>query len=64
MLMCHPSDGRSLSLIGKSICSFAHPLHVHSSVTIYMARVIVKALVHREQDIHDDFVFSKGEDRT
>lgn len=54
MFMCYPSDARSLSLIGKSICHFAQMLHVHPSVTA--ARVIVKALVNKEQDIPDDIV--------
>jgi hypothetical protein len=53
MLMCYPSNARSLSLIGKAICGFAHLLHVHPSVTL--ARVIVKALVNSKQDIPDDF---------
>jgi hypothetical protein len=34
MLMCYPTDARSLSLIGKGICGFAHLLHVHPSVTV------------------------------
>lgn len=59
MLMCYPPDGRSLSLIRKSICFFAQLLHGHPYVT--MSRVIVKALVQREQDVPDDFVFSIGE---
>jgi hypothetical protein len=57
--MCYPTDGRSLSLIGKAICGFAHLLHVHLSVIV--ARVIVKVLVNSEQDIPDDFVISVGE---
>jgi hypothetical protein len=59
ILVCYPTDGRSLSLIGKAICAFAHLLHVHPSTTV--GRVIVKALVNKEQDIPDDVVLSVGE---
>jgi hypothetical protein len=59
MLMCYPTDARSLSLIGKASCGFAHLLPVHPSVTLN--RVIVKALVNREQEIPDDFVVFVGD---
>lgn len=59
MLVCYPTDGRSLSLVGKAICGFSQFQHLHPSMTV--ARIIVKALVNREQDIPDDFVVSMGE---
>lgn len=58
MLMCYPSDGRSLAFIPKSICGFAQLLHVHPSMTA--GRVIVKDLVNKEHDIPDNFVFVVG----
>lgn len=59
MLMCYPTDGWFLSLISKSIYNFAQLLYVHESVTV--ARIIVKALVNKEQDTPDDIVVSAGE---
>lgn len=62
MLMCFASDpARSVSLVSKAICHFATFQHLHPSIT--EARIIVKALVHREQDIPDSFVLTVGEGR-
>lgn len=62
MLMCFPSDAaRSVSLVSKSICHFATFQHLHPSIA--EARIIVKALVHREHDISDSFVVTIGEGR-
>ncbi|CAN6305432.1 unnamed protein product [Urochloa humidicola] len=59
MLLCYPNDFRDDSEIDKAIAGFAILKHIHRSSNA--SRVVIKALVNKEDDIPDDIVVSPGD---
>ncbi|CAN6293233.1 unnamed protein product [Urochloa humidicola] len=59
MLLCYPNDYHDDSEIEKSIAGFAILKHIHRSSNA--SRVVVKAMVNKEDDIADEIVVSPGD---
>ncbi|CAN6171601.1 unnamed protein product [Urochloa humidicola] len=59
MLLCYPNDYRSDVEIEKALAGFAVLRHIHRSSNV--ARVVVKVMINKEDDVPDEIVVSPGD---